>query len=371
MTRPGARRVVLLANGPGELWGWVRPLAAELTGRGWDVSLRILPCQFASGEEASVASSLRLSDVSGPESALSTALALSRRGKGEPPDAVIQLGGDLMWGRMLARSSRAPLFCYTYGAKRGLSRCAAVYTAVPARAESIERHGAAPVLVGDLAAEGLARPSRREGAGGPTVAFFPGSRREIFKYAVPLMERTAASLKELIPSLDARMVLSPFSGDEPNVEGLAPVRGGESGSLDGVDFAVTQPGTNTLELTHLSIPFLVAIPFSSLRHAPLSGLAGLVSRLPVAGLLLKEAALRAKGKRLGFTAWPNRLAGRPVVDEISGDITPEDIALRVAEHLHDEARMARAREELSRISASAPSGAAARMANQIEGALST
>ncbi len=51
-----SRKIVLLTNGPGELWGWVRPFAAELLRRCWDVSLRILPCQFASGKSVALRS---------------------------------------------------------------------------------------------------------------------------------------------------------------------------------------------------------------------------------------------------------------------------------------------------------------------------
>jgi hypothetical protein len=46
------------------------------------------------------------------------------------------------------------------------------------------------------------------------------------------------------------------------------VRGGSKESLRGVDFAVTQPGTNTLELMHCSVPFLAPfrfLPFAIFR----------------------------------------------------------------------------------------------------------
>lgn len=72
--------ITLLTNGPGELWGWVRPFAAELLRRGWEVSLRILPCQFASGEERRIALSLGISDVSGPDGSARTVLSLSCAG---------------------------------------------------------------------------------------------------------------------------------------------------------------------------------------------------------------------------------------------------------------------------------------------------
>ncbi len=366
------RRVVLMTNGPGELWGWVRPLAAELGGRGWRVSLRLLPCQFASGAEDRAAASLGLL-ASGPESASATALALWKSRRDEPPDAVVQLGGDLMWGRMLT-ARRVPLFCYSYGDKRGLEVCAAVYTAFPAMARAMTRPGVSPLVVGDLAADlipaPVPAPDGREPSKAPCVAFFPGSRPGIRDYAIPLIERTASALREFLPSLEARVLLSPFDGKEDGerlrARGLAPAPGGLPGSLDGVDFAVTQPGTNTLELMHRAVPFLVAVPFSSLRYIPLPGLAGSLSRLPLAGPALRAVALRSRRRSTGFTAWPNRLAGRQVVDEMIGDVTPGDIAARVAEHLGDRARLAETRLSLSLLSSEAPRGAAARMADHIE-----
>ena len=60
------KSVLLLANGPGELWGWVRPVAAELKRRSRKVSLLLLPCQFASGEERRVAESLAPDELRGP-----------------------------------------------------------------------------------------------------------------------------------------------------------------------------------------------------------------------------------------------------------------------------------------------------------------
>lgn len=383
-----SRKIALLTNGPGELWGWARPLAAELLRRNWDVSLRVLPCQFASGEERRIALALGIPDVSGPESPLRTALSLRAFGKGAngaSPDAVVQLGGDLLWGRTLAASARAPLFCYSYGRKNGIERCAALFTAYRMMAESIASSGEGKTLqrrgrllvAGDLAAElpdaSLHAPDGegRRASGRPGVAFFPGSREQIREYAVPLIRETVAVLRESFPSLDARLILSPFAspGEEKSFRrfgDLTPVRGGSKESLRGVDFAVTQPGTNTLELMHCSVPFLVAVPLSSLRHIPLPGAAGVLANLPLVGPALREAALKAKGRAAGFLAWPNRLAGREVVDELIGDISARDVARRVEKRLLDDGYLSRTKKTLAALSSSAPRNAAAFMADHIE-----
>jgi lipid-A-disaccharide synthase len=144
------------------------------------------------------------------------------------------------------------------------------------------------------------------------------------------------------------------------------VRGGSKESLRGVDFAVTQPGTNTLELMHCSVPFLVAVPFSSLRHIPLPGIAGALAKIPLFGPALREAALKSKGRRTGFLAWPNRLAGREVIDEMIGEISAGDVAGRVEKRLLDEEYLARTKKSLAALSSSAPRNAAAFMADHIE-----
>ena len=383
-----SRKIALLTNGPGELWGWVRPFAAELLRRRWDVSLRILPCQFASGEERRIALALGIPDVSGPESPLRTALSMRKFGKGAnetPPEAVVQLGGDLLWGRMLSASARAPLFCYSYGRKNGIERCAVLFTAYREMAESIASSGEGQalqrtgriLLAGDLAAElsdtfvHAPDGEDRIPEGRPRVAFFPGSREHIREYAVPLIRELAAALRESFPALDARIILSPFAsaGEEEAFRrsgDLIPVRGGSKESLRGLDFAVTQPGTNTLELMHCAVPFLVAVPFSSLRHIPLPGVAGALANIPLIGPALREAALKAKGRRTGFVAWPNRLAGRQVVDELIGDISARDVARVVGGHLLDGEYLARTRKSLAALSSSAPRNAAVFMADHIE-----
>ena len=129
---------------------------------------------------------------------------------------------------------------------------------------------------------------------------------------------------------------------------------------------MTQPGTNTLELMHLGIPFLVLVPFSSLRNVPVSGMAGLIAGIPLAGPVFREWVLKRKRARAGFLAWPNRIAGRAVVDEMVGDFSPGDAAERVSLWIDDSGRRECVRSSLAELSASAPRGAAKRIADEME-----
>lgn len=359
--------VLLLSNGPGELWGWARPLVPELTARGHRTTIAILPCPFASGSERRIAETLGAQEILGPAGTLAT--VRSMLGGRMRADVVVQLGGDLLWGRLAAWRAGAPLLCYSYGRKKGLERCRAVFTAYPSMAEAM---GGA-VVIGDLVAEGLGpeEEAPAPGAeGSPVVAFFPGSRDAYRSFAEDFIAEVADLLRGQFPDLSARVVLSPFApeGDEARwrERGLFVVRGGGREAVRGVDLAVTQPGTNTLDLTCCAVPFMVMVPFAILRDLPVSGLAGMVAAIPWIGPWLKERELRRRSRHVTYLAWPNRIVGRSVVDEYFGDITASDAAERIGRRLRDERWLAGTREALREIGRLAPAGAAKRLADEIE-----
>jgi hypothetical protein len=359
------KSVLLLANGPGELWGWVRPVAAELKRRSRKVSLLLLPCQFASGEERRVAESLAPDELRGPSGLAGTlrdALVLGRDAA-----AVLQLGGDLAWGRIAAGAGRAPLLCYAYGRKNGLSRCDRVFTAFPAMAASM---GDRVRVLGDLVRDSLALDGQDSSGedGVPSVLFFPGSRASIREFSFPFLRGMLPFLKNQAPGWRFRIALSPFStpGEEETwrSSGFSPARGAEA--FRGAEFAVTQPGTNTLELMHRGIPFCVLVPFASLRKVPLPGIPGLLASLPGIGPTLREAVLRRRRRKMELLAWPNRLAGRMLAEEYIGEYSPETAAEAVVPWLQDRSGRNRLRNALRETAASAPQGAAASIADEIE-----
>lgn len=355
--------VLILANGPGELWDWARPVIRELNRRNRPVSLLLLPCQFASGEERRVAEGLGVDDLRGPFSlagTLKNALSMGRSACG-----VLQLGGDLLWGRAAAGAGRRPLLCYAYGKKKGMARCDRVFTAFPSMAEAMGR-GVEPA--GDLArdcVDGCRRPDERPEK---SVLIFPGSRAALREFALPFLKEAAPLLKKGAPQWEFKIALSPFSppgeADKWRDAGFTPAAWSEASKNPSL--AVTQPGTNTLELMHRGVPFCVLVPFSAARQIPLSGLAGMVASIPLAGPALKEAWLRRRGAGGRLLAWPNRIAGRMIAPELVGDITPVEAAEAVLKLINDEPRRKAMGEALAQISSLAPEGAAARIADEIE-----
>lgn len=356
--------VLILVNGPGELWDWARPMIRELKSRGRSVSLLLLPCQFASGEERRVSEGLGVDDLRGPSSlavTLKNAVSLGRLSC-----AVLQLGGDLLWGRAAARSGRSPLLCYAYGRKQGMSRCDRVFTAFPAMAAAM---GETTEVAGDLVRDSLGdTPPLAACTKEKSAVFFPGSRAALREFALPFLREMAPLLRAEAQGWEFKIALSPFSPESEEERwkdaGFAPVRW--SRGIENPSFAVTQPGTNTLELMHRGVPFCVLVPFASARNIPLSGLTGMVASIPLAGPALKELYLRRRGARTGLLAWPNRIAGKMIAPEMVGDFTPSEAAGEVLGWLMDEPRRRGLSSALLRVSGLSPEGGASKIADEIE-----
>ena len=364
-------KIALLTNGPGELLGWVRPVITELRRRGHSVSLWLLPCQFASGHERAVASSFGADKLEGPCSSAWMWHALAQ----EKTDIVLQLGGDLLFGRRLAERAGAPLLCYSYGFKKGMKH-AQVFTAYKSMARDISSKLKAPVhVIGDLVKDSLETGKETplpERAHGPRVLLFPGSRTPIRKLSFKWFAKITRHVKARVPDVQFTTMFAPFVPENEisawENAGLNPVRSSISMAASAMrtsDYALTQPGTNTLEMMHCGLPALVAIPFAFLNAAPVGGLAGLISSIPLVGTALKKWKLRQHMEQYGgFVSWPNRIAGRTILDEAVGDLTPYDLAERIMASLKNEAKLSRVRSELLELSGKG--GATARLCDALE-----
>ena len=153
-------------------------------------------------------------------------------------------------------------------------------------ARSIKGDGVYPHVIGDLVADSLKLNSVPSGGdelspngslSSRRVAFFPGSRSSIRRKALPFLHEVCLYLKSVM-DVEVVTLLSPFSlNDEVYAweeAGLNPRRQPASTVLKGVDLALTQPGTNTLELLYLKVPTLVAVPYAFLSDIPFSGFKG-------------------------------------------------------------------------------------------------
>lgn len=348
------KKVGVLVNGPGEMLGWARPVCRDLGRRGYKIDLIILPCQFSSGNEKEIAESIHSDQVSGPSGVISTFSSFF----GEKVDAVLQLGGDLMFGRVLSFLSRAPLVSYSYGYKKGMERCSAVLTAYDVMKKMIKRPGVDPVVVGDLVLDSISfdeaeDPWSADGTG--KVLFLPGSRSYMLNETRIFFRRFLEHAQKKAGDLQIKTLLPFFATSEQlqlwQKAGLSPYQGNSGDFIRGADMVIAPPGTNNLEMMHCGIPTIIVLPFSFLRNVPLSGLKSLVEKIPYAGLSLKEFMLRKADPGTGFMGWPNRLAEKEIQIEIRGDVTPEMVAEEALGVLQDKQLLGKMGKELLQTSA--------------------
>lgn len=393
-----SREVILVANGPGELAAWARPVARALRRAGYAerLALALVPCPYAAGTEAeAVAAWPELDAVWAPSETLAWALA-GRRPAGAPPPAargvVLFLGGDQAFAVALARRTGYALHVYAQEARRHRRAVERFYA--PAGPP-----GARTAVVGDLMVDAVADcPAREEArrrlglppSGRPLVALLPGSKAFKVRYVAPLMLGAAQRLGE---AADWLWVRSPFTPAEAVEAALADpaaqaVTGGigarwilpdrlletpagtrihvspatweaQRDALAAADAALTVPGTNTAELAVLGVPMLVLLPLNRPEVIPLDGLAGRVLDLP--GLRrLKRLAAWAVERRAPLLALPNQRAGRRVAPELVGALSPAAVAEALAPWLADSE--ARAAAAAALLTAMGPPGASASVA---------
>lgn len=349
------KRVAVLVNGPGEIAGWAKPACSELKKKGLYVILFILPCQFANGREREIASEVKVDEVHGPFSPLRTIMNL----RGLKVNGVLQLGGDLFFGRILSFLSKAPLLCYSYGYKKGMEKCSAIMTAYETMADKIRERSLKVEVVGDLVrdsiADTLSLPLENKKEKEITdILFLPGSRSFDLPEARHFMESLGNNIKDRLPKVKIRTLL-PFYSEERDVvmwekAGLCPAKNRKKDFFQTSGLAIVPPGTNNIELMHCGIPTIIVLPFSFLRSVPVPGLKGLVLSFPLIGGILKEHYLRKADRRTGYLGWPNRIAGREVQVELRGDITPCRVADEVVALLSAPQRLEKMREDLLNVS---------------------
>ncbi len=394
--------MVLVSNGPGELTTWVRPLALCLHRRlplaprhpdaAGQLRLLLVPCPNGTGQEHRAAAGWQLFTLITP--ARRFWWLLLRPGRFGPwprRGVVVFLGGDQFWTVLL--SARLGYRHITYAEwvarwPRWNDRIAAMgpraANALPARWRG------RCTVVGDLMAD-LSEQARCEAPlpPGRWLALLPGSKPAKLRVGVPFLLETADRLVQDDPSLGLLLPLAPtvtlaelrayagpanpialsYRAGEPTVvaserlqpDGLALVTAAGSrielvqhspahGVLSQCCLALTTVGANTAELAALGVPMLVLLPTQHLHVMQAwDGLAGLVGRLPLLPRLFGAALTLWRLRHRGLLAAPNIAAGRQLVPELVGAITPRQIAAEAQQCLAEPSRLARMAADLRRV----------------------
>ncbi|NDC16079.1 MAG: glycosyl transferase, partial [Synechococcaceae bacterium WB9_2_170] len=235
---------------------------------------------------------------------------------------------------------------------------------------------------------------------GEWVALLPGSKRAKLQVGMPFLLRSADRLRQLRPQSQFLLPVAPttsvaellgYAGPSNPLQRFYGVQLPSLKNADGVQWLVTASGTpirlvqehpahgplsqcalalttvgaNTAELGALAVPMLVLVPTQHLHVMQAwDGWLGLLARLPLLRWLLGVALTTWRMRNRGFLAWPNISAGRAVVPERVGAITPEEIATEAADWLATPQRLAGMREDLR--SLRGQPGAVASLARMVE-----
>ena len=396
--------LLLVGNGPGELTGWIHPVASaarQLAPTDLRLTLVLSPTQFAGGREVDVVKSWALFDhIVTPPEVTRLVLGVGTIPIG-PQASVIHLGGDLWFSARIARRLGAPAgaFAETPLILRRHQAFVRIFAASEDLAAHLRAHGVSAeriTVTGDPRVDavlGGPHPRRRAplpsrlpmeasassaggaNAGEERVAILAGSRDRYFRALIPYFMRAASAIATRRPGVTFDVITAEFLSPEvitamqqdirqrwPELR-VVWVREDPWDVLTRADLTLTIPGTNTVELAILGVPFAVIVPIDLLDEVPTEGLLEYVGRLPGLGRLIKREAVRRFFARPRLVALPNLRAGRAIVPEWIGRWTPSELANRVGELLDDAPRRAAMQAALRQVYP-ASGGAAGMIAEQ-------
>ena len=122
------------------------------------------------------------------------------------------------------------------------------------------------------------------------------------------------------------------------------------GLLNQCDLCITTVGANTAELGALGIPMIMVLPtnqFDAMRSW--NGILGLLANLPGVGSLFAKGINWVMLRKVGLLAWPNIWAGRSIVPEMVGRLTPEMVVEKIQDYLDHPEQLEAMRQELRQV----------------------
>lgn len=396
-------QVVLVSNGPGELYTWVRPVLEELRANhpDLDVSISLIPCQFAGGNEPAIAATFEPNALSTPAQYLRAAAVgaapepLAQLAQRSAGGVVIGLGGNGAMAVALGKRLGYPAYRYSFEPywHAGLRGLLVPDEALRKRALRSGAPAQRTTVVGNLVADAVKASEPVAGRGAPHVLLFGGSRDGFAVHLVPLLIAVTDLLAAELPGARFVWPVSRLLKEQTIEAGVAGVHAatleGMGGRREGnvvitpsgarlelvdedaryahmraADLAITIPGTNTLELGVAGVPALVLLPMNQPELIPLEGAGHWLGLVPLVGRYLKRYAVKlfVEGLKVPVSL-PNRISGEELMTELRGRIDPALVAREALALLDDGTDLARRR---ARLLATMPGpGAAARLVNHV------
>lgn len=416
--------VVILANGPGEITTWVKPVVVALRSRvasseDLRISVVLSPCPNATGREAEIAR--QYPEVDRVQEANHFWSFLLRGKTAEDWDwrdhgVVLFLGGDQIYPVILGRWLGYKTVVYAEwfaNWSRWVDAFGAMNQTLVDKAPAQFRHKY--TVVGDLMADGQRTlVDQREVADRlglrqdvPLIGLLPGSKSAKLTQGVPLLIATADYVARrdsqvqfvipVAPTVDLSTLMTytdPTRNPFYNVFEAPAVTLVSDDDAQGVPYLKTESGTqiflwkpfpahdvtsqcrlclttvgaNTAELGSLGVPMIVLLPTQQLEAMDAwDGLLGLVVSLPGIGKPINKAInwafLAYLNRRKKLFAWPNIWAKREIVPELLGRLSAEEVGDRVLTYLNDPAQLEQMRQNLQQ--ARGEAGAAQKLSDLV------
>lgn len=369
-------RIALTTNGPGEVAGWLRPLLRALYRRERDLEVVVflVPDDYATGREAQmIRETFPQARVVDPKTYVKFALGGAVTDLPRDADLVQYMGGDLLHVARVHARLKGRVATYKFSRRRYRRLFDRAFAVDERNVREFEAWGTPPqriVRVGNLAIDGaFFEASLREEPDAPNdgLLMMPGSRAYEIENLVPFYFAVALRILRERRDLPIAFAISPFTsraqvkaaiegGGHPRMFGsrgrLVEVNGrdyltDESGDVRlpvlraGLAAArrarlvLTIPGTKTIELAALGRPAVTITPLNAPEVVTINGPLTYLNRLPFVGIPLKRAAAVAVARRFPFHTQPNMDAGRSLLREMHGTVTPGRVA-RVALDAYDD-----------------------------------
>jgi hypothetical protein len=381
--------ILILSNGPGELVTQVKPVVRSLRQRLGDdrdqvrISVVLSPCPNASGAEAAIAASYPEVDRVQAAADFLPLLLWGKTRAGwdwRSQGVVVFLGGDQIFPVVIGRRLRFKTVVYSEwdALWPGLvDRYAVMNAAIVAATKPQYRPKF--TIVGDLMLEaggdrdrptaGLTDTSRT------TIGLLPGSKAAKLMQGVPLFLAVAELIEQVHPQARFVVPVAPgvaiadlayyanatsnpvmkrvdgvagklVAGNPPYLETDRGVKvelhqnEAKQGRIPPYELlkqcqlCLTTVGANTAELGALTIPMIVVVPTNQLdAMRAWNGIPGILANLPGVGSLFAKTINWYFLRKVGLLAWPNIWAGREIVPEMVGHLTPQQIADRALDYL--------------------------------------
>lgn len=392
--------IVILANGPGEVATWVRPVVKNLRqqwGQEWEtlrISVILSPCTHSTGQERAIALSYpEVERVLAAEDFFSFLLWGKTKDNWDwhQQGMVIFLGGDQFYTLVIGkRLGYSTLIYAEWDARwyRWIDYFAAMNQKVLEKIPGAYHHKF--TVVGDLIADVSLEVESDSTAINPAttlIGLLVGSKPAKLFQGVPLCLAIAEQIQQLKPQVEFIIPVAPTLTLEtlaqyadPQYNPLVSKLGGVSGQLiisqPEVPYLITTNGTkiklitqfpayktltqcqlclttvgaNTAELASLAIPMIVLLPTQQLdAMRSWDGIPGILANLPLIGSILAKIINWFILRQKRLFAWPNIWAGTEIVPELVGQLKATDIAKIVVNYLDNSSKLEDIRDRLLQV----------------------